>query len=46
LLGSPRDFLFIKSLLGEVWFHARNEAIHIENVRCKRVRFARASRGN
>jgi hypothetical protein len=33
-------------LLGEVRFHARDEAIHIENVRCKRVRFPRAARGN
>ena len=37
LFGAPGDFFFKKSLLGKIRFHARDETIYVQNLRCKTV---------
>jgi len=33
LLGATRNFLFVKSVLRKIRFHARNEAIYVQQFR-------------
>ncbi len=35
LFGVPRNLLFVKSVLCKIRFHARNEAIYVQHLRCK-----------
>src|SRR6266487_3638588 len=37
LFGAPGNFLFVKSLLGKIRFHAGDETIYVQNLRRETV---------